>query len=120
VPRQDTLQNPQQALSVNIGSGAPGFLKAVLKTRAMGLAEARWRRKQALTNDHVLSITDGGGDGAMNMVMACRSCNSRRGDIVLGQRLGATDFASLPEVTELCRRENSVQPVVNEKQASDS
>lgn len=73
------------------------------------------------SRDHVLSITNGGGDWAMNIVIACRSCNSRRGDIpfrtyckllspkqnerilnLIGRRLAATDFASLPDGAELC------------------
>lgn len=33
------------------------------------------------TKDHLLAITDGGTDWALNIVLACRACNSRRGNI---------------------------------------
>lgn len=33
------------------------------------------------TRDHLLALADGGANWAMNIVMACRSCNSRRCDI---------------------------------------
>jgi hypothetical protein len=33
------------------------------------------------TKDHLLSVKYGGSNWALNIVLACKSCNSRRGDI---------------------------------------
>lgn len=33
------------------------------------------------TKDHLLPVAEGGGNWALNIIMACKSCNSRRGDI---------------------------------------
>jgi 5-methylcytosine-specific restriction endonuclease McrA len=35
------------------------------------------------TREHLLAVCDGGGDWPLNIVMACRSCNSSRADLPL-------------------------------------
>lgn len=71
--------------------------------------------------DHILPITCGGGDWALNIVMACRSCNSSRGNIPfrtfckllspaqnkkmrshLINRVLALDFENLPREAYTC------------------
>jgi 5-methylcytosine-specific restriction endonuclease McrA len=73
------------------------------------------------TRDHLLSITHGGGDWALNIVLACRRCNSRRGTIPfrnycrllsprqnrrvllhLGRRLAALEIDRFPEDAFTC------------------
>jgi 5-methylcytosine-specific restriction endonuclease McrA len=68
------------------------------------------------TEDHLAPITHGGGDWSLNIVLACRSCNSRRGNVPfrtyckllsklqnqriishLARRLCARDLANLSE-----------------------
>jgi 5-methylcytosine-specific restriction endonuclease McrA len=76
---------------------------------------AKFTDERPPTKDHLLAIADGGTDWALNILMACRRCNSRRGDIpfrtyckllsqkrnqriveLLEKRLLATDFLKLP------------------------
>lgn len=76
----------------------------------------RFARGIRPTKDHLLAIADGGTDWALNIIMACRFCNSRRCDIPfrtyckllserqnerilthLGKRLLALDLSSVPD-----------------------
>lgn len=41
----------------------------------------------ALTRDHIHPVSKGGKDTWMNVVTACRSCNSLKGDLMPGQKL---------------------------------
>jgi hypothetical protein len=41
----------------------------------------RFTKKVPATKDHLLAVRNGGADWDLNLVMACRSCNSRRCDI---------------------------------------
>lgn len=41
----------------------------------------RFTQKRRPSCDHILPLTRGGGDWALNIVMACRRCNSSRGNI---------------------------------------
>jgi len=43
--------------------------------------DAKFTDKNRPSKDHLLSLTDGGSDWALNIVLACRGCNSRRGNI---------------------------------------
>jgi len=42
---------------------------------------AEFTAERRPTRDHLLPLTKGGGDWAMNIVLACHSCNSRRGNL---------------------------------------
>jgi len=41
----------------------------------------RFGKRIHWTKDHILPVIDGGANWALNIVMACKSCNSRRGSI---------------------------------------
>jgi 5-methylcytosine-specific restriction endonuclease McrA len=58
--------------------------------RALVLAEAGHRchycGERATEADHVLEVANGGGNERSNYVAACKSCNSKRGAQLGGQR----------------------------------
>lgn len=65
------------------GKHTPEEFRGVLKAQKGRCiyCNARFTRRSPATKDHLLAVRDGGTDWGLNLMMACRSCNSRRCDI---------------------------------------
>ena len=65
------------------GKHTPAERRAILtlQKRRCLYCHVRFTKKNPATNDHFLGVKDGGTNWGINLVMACRGCNSRRCDI---------------------------------------
>jgi 5-methylcytosine-specific restriction endonuclease McrA len=100
------------------GKHAPEEIQEILKIQKGRCiyCNGKFTKEDPATKDHLLSVRDGGAKWSLNLIMACRSCNSRRCDIPfrtyckllsptqnrrillhLGRRLLAVDFYRLTD-----------------------
>ncbi len=72
-----------QRLRAAGGAHTPSEIQAILDLQGNRCiyCNARFANDLRPTKDHLLPIADGGTNWALNIIMACKSCNSRRRDI---------------------------------------